>query len=142
MSNKTTLQSHNTRIQELINVANSLPDAGNGGSSDSSSLKIGYVTVRSASGANLYSLAIDDVLSSVTLSSITSANVSGSIYQNLLNVLVPSYIFVTGTNAGRVTTARDCTATVLTSGSDYTIIQVTEATDSGGSSGPGAPGGL
>ena len=32
MSNKTTLQSHNTRLQNLINTANSLPDAGSGGS--------------------------------------------------------------------------------------------------------------
>ena len=33
MSNKTTLQSHNTRLQNLINTANSLPDAGSGGGS-------------------------------------------------------------------------------------------------------------
>lgn len=31
MSNKTTLQSHNTRLQNLINTANSLPNAGSGG---------------------------------------------------------------------------------------------------------------
>jgi hypothetical protein len=31
MSNKTILQSHNVRIQNLINTANSLPDAGSGG---------------------------------------------------------------------------------------------------------------
>jgi hypothetical protein len=31
MSNKTTIQSHNTRLQNLIDTANSLPDAGSGG---------------------------------------------------------------------------------------------------------------
>ena len=41
MSNKTRLQSHNTRIQNLINTANSLPDAGPG----SGNVEIGVFTI-------------------------------------------------------------------------------------------------
>ena len=52
MSNKTRLQTNNTNLQALINKANSLPDAGSGGSGGS--VETCTVTIMPCGGSTIY----------------------------------------------------------------------------------------
>ncbi len=61
MSNKQTLQSHNTQLQGLIDKANALPDAGSGGSGGGASVETCTVTIQFTSSGDPANVTISGV---------------------------------------------------------------------------------